>query len=752
MPRPTALCAILALALAALTMTSRANPLEDELGRSEVRIWSEAYPIVEGLTIAEMHLPERLERLGYERVSRKPERSGEWFWGNERAWIYRHAHRLAGEDIDAELIGLSLRNGDGLVVAGLTPEGRLHGLSARDAAWLEPELLSESLDGTRAVRRRIDLDRLPTHAWRALLAAEDHRFLEHSGVDARSIARALLANLSKGGVAQGGSTITQQLVKNRDLTPKRTLGRKVSEAVRALALEAEHDKHDILEAYLNTVYYGHVDGLAIHGIGTASRAYFGKSATQLTLVESATLAAIIQGPNRLSPIDHPDAAKERRDWVLSRMEELGWASASDVAAAKRSAVRAHETPPRPPPAQAFVRWVGDVAEELAPRRLEQGRGVIAETSLDAVLQHVAEDVVRDGLDDLRRAHPRLLHEKLQAALVAIDVETGGVLAHVGGDPAQHEDRFDRVRLARRQPGSAIKPFVLLEAFDDCGEQAPLTPATRVLDAPLALTVTDGEWRPENADDRFRGIVDLRTTLVDSLNVPTVRVARWCGFDATARRLRQVGFGVPEDAPPSMALGALETTPLALCRAITVFATPGVIVDPRPAWRLERPGGRGLENITRRAHRVASDAAAYLVDDCLRDAVVRGTGRAAQVARASVRGKTGTTSRQRDAWFAGHAGSVACVVWIGLDGAEPLGLSGGEAAAPLWQRFMQVAALARPPREVPRPDDLVVRWVDEETGRLVGDGREGAHAEVFRRGALPDSKRWWRIDEPLPPIE
>jgi penicillin-binding protein 1B len=743
---------VLLLLLAATALAARGNPLEDELGRSEVRIWSEAYPIVEGLTIAEMRLPERLERLGYERVTRRPEHPGEWFWGNERAWIYRHAHRLAGEDQDAKLIGLALRNGDGLVVAGLTPEGRLYALTARDALWLEPELLSESLEGDRAVRRRVDLDRLPEHAWRALLAAEDHRFFEHPGVDARSIARALLADISKGGVAEGGSTITQQLIKNRDLTPKRTLGRKLSEAVRALALETEYDKHDILEAYLNTVYYGHVDGLAVHGIGTAARAYFGKPATQLSLAESATLAAIIQGPNRLSPIDHADAAKERRDWVLARMEELGWASATDVAAAKRMPVRTRETPPGPPPARAFVRWVGDVAEQLAPRRIEQGRGVVAETSLDPELQDVAEDVVRDWLDELRDAHPRLRGEKLQAALVAMDVETGGILAHVGGDPAQSEDRFDRVRLARRQPGSAMKPFVLLEAFDTCGSQDALTPATRVLDAPLSLAVPEGTWRPENADDRFRGVVDLRTTLVDSLNIPTVRVARWCGFDATARRLRQVGFDVPEDAPPSMALGALETTPLALCRAITVFATPGVVVDPRPAYRLERPGGRGLENVARQAHRVASDSAAYLVDDCLRDAVVRGTGRAAHLERASARGKTGTTSHERDAWFAGHAGSVACVVWIGLDGADPLGLSGAEAAAPAWQRFMQVAALARPPREVPRPDDLVVRWVDDETGRLVGDNRDGAHAEVFRRSALPDSKRWWRIDDPLPPIE
>ncbi|MEM8931180.1 MAG: transglycosylase domain-containing protein, partial [Acidobacteriota bacterium] len=265
-----------------------ANPLIEELGRNAVRVKSGAFPLRAGGTVAGHALGDRLDQLGYARVrGRRPERPGEYFWGFERFWIYRRAHRLAGRDHDARLFALDLDRDSGRILGARDADDRPVDL---DRLWIEPLLLAESLAVDRAARRPTRLADLPEHVWRPVLAAEDGRFFDHIGLDGRSVARALLANARAGGVAQGGSTITQQLIKNRSLDSRRTLGRKASEAVRALALEAAHDKRHILEAYLDDLYLGHVDGLAIHGLATAARVYFSKPVDELSLAESAALA------------------------------------------------------------------------------------------------------------------------------------------------------------------------------------------------------------------------------------------------------------------------------------------------------------------------------------------------------------------------------------------------------------------------------------------------------------------------------
>ena len=755
----TARRAIVALcALFLLPAEATAGGLEAELGRSESRVRSAPFPLATGRTVWDYGLEERLERLGYARVrGRRPREPGEYFWGNEVFWLYRRAHRLRGDDHRAELFGLELGAGGRIVGYRTAKEADLDTAEGTgppqrvEVPWLEGELLSESLAGDRASRRAIALGDLPEHVWRAVLAAEDARFFEHAGVDARSLARALLANAKAGKVTQGGSTITQQLIKNRDLTPQRSLGRKASEAVRALALEAEYDKREILEAYLNQVYLGHLDGLAIHGFGAGARAYFSKPAEKLDLAQAAQLAAMIQGPNRLSPQRHPERVRKRRDWVLSRLEELGWAEPSAVAKARRRSVTPRVTRPDAPIAPHFLSWVAAVAEEEAPRHLSKGRGVVAETELDPLLQTHAEQAVRAWLKELRRKNRSLARVPLSAALVALDAETGGVLAYVGGDPAGERRGFDRARSARRQPGSAVKPLLLLEAFESCGGREPLHAASRIADQPLRLELPSGPWEPVNSDDRFRGVVDVRQALRESLNVPFVRVAQWCGLEATAARARRAGLEVPADPPPSFALGAVETSPLELARAYTVFATPGRTVAPRPIRRLERPGGRRLHGFKPRTRRVSSSESAYLIRDLMLDAAREGTARAAAVEGFEVAAKTGTTSERRDAWLAGHAGSVVTAVWVGRDDAKPLGLTGTRAAAPLWQRFMERAVKARPPRPVPRPDGIESLWVDAETGLLVRQTNKHARRELFRRGAKPRRDRFWRSDAPAPVI-
>ncbi|MEZ5331377.1 MAG: transglycosylase domain-containing protein [Thermoanaerobaculia bacterium] len=742
MPRVLRRLVALTLAAGVPAAGAAAGSLSAEPGRNDVRVWSGPYPLGTGRTVREMALPERLESRGYTRVHEKPDRPGEYFWGREIFWIHRHAYDDGAHTIEAELLGLRLDPADGRVTEVLREPASwpARWLGGGDLPALEPRLLGEAFGERRAPRRPIHFAALPERVWRPLLAAEDSRFFDHIGLDGIAIARAVLANLERGGVAQGGSTLTQQLVKLRDLSPRRSLGRKASEALRALALEAEYSKEEILEAYLDHVYYGHVDGVHLYGLGAAARAYWGREPEALSLAQAAALAALVQSPNRMSPVRNPEQLRPRYEWVLDRLADLGWADAGELAAARRGLPALDLHPPAAEPAMHYRRWLGQLASERAPERAEEGRGFLVRGTLDPVLQDWAEEAVARGLADLERREPALRRRPLAAALVALDATTGDVLAYVGG-PAGSE--LDRARAAERQPGSTVKPLVALQALERCGSREPVYPSRRVLDTPLTLELPSGPWSPQNSDRRYRDIVTVRQALVESLNVPTVRLARWCGFRATAETLRDAGLALPSEPPPSFVLGAVETTPLDLAAAYTTFAAAGRAARPRPILRLSRPSGARLLAPHPSRHRVASASATYLVTSLLEEVVDGGP--------EGSFGKTGTSSERRDAWFAGGAGSVVAAVWVGLDDGAPLGFVGSQAAEPIWRRFMERAAPARPPLPRERPDGVVEWWVQESTGLRVRDGRAGSEPYLFRRRYLPPKRRWWREDPAQRPI-
>ena len=300
--------------------------------------------------------------------------------------------------------------------------------------------------------------------------------------------------------------------------------------------------------------------------------------------------------------------------------------------------------------------------------------------------------------------------------------------------------------------SPVKPFVLLEAFDSCGERRPLYPASRIADEPLTIDLPSRDWRPENYDHRYRGTVTARLALAESLNVPTVRVARWCGFAATASVFSRIGFDLPADPPPSFVLGSLETTPLELARAYTVIAAAGKLLTPFAIRRLEKPEGRKLDRNRPHRRRVVDGEAAYLVRDVMKSAVAEGTAAAGRLEGLDVAAKTGSSSALRDAWFAGHAGSLVAVVWIGLDDSAPLGLTGASAAGPLWREFMKAAVPARPGFVQQVPKGIVEDWVDPMTGLRVSSRNQRARKEIFRRGALPPRNRFWRVDRSVPVVD
>jgi penicillin-binding protein 1A len=351
------------------------------------------------------------------------------------------------------------------------------------------------------------------------------------------------------------------------------------------------------------------------------------------------------------------------------------------------------------------------------------------------------------LRSLRRSHPKLSGAGLSAALVALDAETGMVLAYVGGDPADREDYFDRARKARRQPGSAIKPLLLLEAFQDCGERRPLHPATRVADEPLRVDLPSGPWEPANYGGGWSGVVDLRSALRRSLNVPFVRIALWCGPERSASRIGRTGLDIPADPPLSFSLGALEASPLELAGAYTVFATPGRVLEPAAIRRVERPSGGRMSAPRPKGRRVVNASTAYLIHDLMRDAVEQGTGRAASIEGLEVAGKTGSSSSLRDAWFAGDAGGIVTVVWVGLDNKGSLGMTAGRAAAPLWKLFMEPATSGRSELKVERPGDIVVRRIDSRTGLRLSPHSSKGREELFRRSTQPRKKRLLRRDRP-----
>ena len=291
----------------------------------------------------------------------------------------------------------------------------------------------------------------------------------------------------------------------------------------------------------------------------------------------------------------------------------------------------------------------------------------------------------------------------------------------------------------------------MERVEGSSACPPVNPATRIADEPLTIELPSGDWSPENFDRRFHGNVDLRLATRNSYNVPFVRLARWCGYDSVATRMRRAGLDIPGDLPPSFALGALEATPLQMAGAFSAFFNKGRAVEPTGVTRIERPAGRGLERGGTDDHRVGSDEASFIVLDLLRDAVENGTGRNASIPGLRVAGKTGTSNSLRDAWFVGGAGSVVTAVWVGRDGGGTLGLTGSVAAAPMWKAFMERAVLARPGHDVSQPRGVVVRRVSTRSGLLYGRDSSRGREELFRSAALPRRNRFWRRDREMPVI-
>ncbi|MDZ4258762.1 MAG: PBP1A family penicillin-binding protein [Gemmatimonadales bacterium] len=566
-------------------------------------------------------------------------------------------------------------------------------------------------------REPVAIGEFPDHLIYAVLAVEDQRFREHHGLDLRRIGGAMAANVKAGGITQGGSTITQQLAKNLYLHSGRTPLRKFRELAMAVTLEARYDKEQILEAYLNEIYFGQDGGRAIHGIGAAARFHFGKDARKLSLAESALLAAMIRAPNRLAPLRHPDDARARRDLVLDLMVAQGRATPAEVGRAKRARMPTRNHSERTIDGRYFRDLVASDHRKRVPLR-----GEVVHTTLDAGLQRAAERAVQSGLarDGLGGA---------EAALVAIDPRTGEVLALVGGRD-YGASQFNRATAARRQPGSAFKPVVAAAALAPRGDEPPAyTLASVVQDEPFRVRSASGTWEPVNYDRTFRGDVTVREALQQSLNVPFARIGMTVGPEEVVAMGRRLGITSPLRAVPSLALGSSEVTLLELVRAYGVLASGGLLASTRTVFEADQHG----QLTTSTAERVLDPRVAYLVTSALQGAVAEGTGRAI-ASRGAIAGKTGTTNDWRDAWFIAYTPSLVVGVWVGHDDGTSLRRTGATAALPIVSRFLAEGAPQAGRERFDVPDGIVEGYTTSGGGWF----SVCTERELFIEGTEPET--------------
>ncbi len=596
---------------------------------------------------------------------------------------------------------------------------------------LEPRVLASIYGPDLIERRPVRLAALPRELVLAVLAAEDAGYFEHRGVSITGIARAAWVNLMRGGVAQGGSTLTQQLAKNLYLTHDRTMVRKVREGLLSLSLELRFDKSRLLEAYLNEIYWGRSGRVSLLGVGAVSRAMFAKDAAELTLNEAALLAGIIRSPSNLDPREYPEAALKRRNQVLERMVELEWITpehAEGVLAADLPELRNGLTD----------RYRGYFVDAVR-REVEQRYGKVdlsvagwsLLSTLDLEDQLAAEAILPWGLELLEQTGER---DQLQGVLMSADPETGEIRAWVGGRDYV-ESQFDRGSLARRQPGSAFKPIVLAAAL----ENGSATPATMLDDSPLRMKDDDGVWEPQNYDRQFRGWMTTRDVIEQSINVPSIRLGQKTGWTKVVATARKMGVTSPLRPLPSMALGSFEIGPVELLTVYSTLATGGV----RPELHLLRGAldsqGEPVRGEPAAApKRVLRPEVAYQVNHVLQGVLDRGTARRTRVMgfRDPLAGKTGTTNGGRDSWFVGYAPNRATLVWVGYDDNLASGLSGSTAALPIWTRF---ADERRPPggyRVFQPPPGMRFVPIDVVTGQMAVKGCSEIRTEAFFDDQLP----------------
>ncbi len=600
---------------------------------------------------------------------------------------------------------------------------------------LEPARIGGIYPAHKEDRILVRLEEVPQLLPKALMAVEDRNFYSHFGIAPASIGRAMLANMRAGQIVQGGSTLTQQLVKNFFLTRDQTLLRKGNEALMSILLEWHYEKDDILETYLNEVYLGQAGTRSINGFGLASQFYFGESLKDLDVHQIALLVGMVKGPSYYNPRRHPERATQRRNLVISEMEDAGLIDSAKAARARGLSLGVSAKPSYSE--NRYPAYIDLVRRHLARDYKEadlRSEGLRIFTTLNPAIQYAAEYAVTDTLPRLASGE---VGKALEATLVVTAKDSGEVLALVGGKDPQFAG-FNRALDANRPIGSLIKPFTYLTALEQPDRYTLMTP---VLDKSFTLEFDDGRrWQPKNYDGEERGEVPLHRALSKSYNLPAVRVGLDVGVPAVIKTMRAFGVVTPISEYPSMLLGSVAMSPVTVAQTYQGLATSGFNTPLRTIREVTDSAGGALSRYNLEVDQVADPAAVHLLQYAMQETMQEGTGRSAYYSvpkELTLAGKTGTTDDGRDSWFAGFSGDLLAVAWVGRDDNGPTALTGATGALPVWSRFMaQVPQHGFSPVV---PDGVSYHWVNPEKQALTDEYCDNARLLPFISGSEPTQR-------------
>ena len=684
------------------------------------RVYADWIELRAGMPLEESDLRLALDAARYRRATGKPYAPGQYRRRGSIFEIYLRPFVYPDRSEPGAPTLVEIRDGQvasiGNGFSETTPRGLLR---------VDPQLLAEFSDQERERRSYLPLAKIPRHVALAVVASEDRRFFRHMGLDILGIGRATARNVRAGSFVEGGSTISQQLAKNVFLSRQRTFTRKLHEALLAVMIEFRYSKDQILEFYLNQIYLGQRGTWSVCGIEEGALYYFNKHASELTLGEAALLAGIIPAPNRFSPYRDAESAITRRNEVLEDMVASGFVSRAEAQRARKTPLRFAPNPAPLTRAPYFVDYVREVLSKDISEADLSTRGLQVFTTLDPRLEDAAERCVREGTREADARSPigGASRDPAQGALLAIEPQNGAIRAMVGGRDYR-ESSFNRAVESRRQPGSAFKPFVYVAALDTpfSGRRPPLTAATLLDDMPDSFQTSFGMWAPRNYENTYYGRVTAARALARSLNVATVRLEFLVGIPKISQMAHALGIQSRLREVASLALGTSEVTPMELTTAYATLANGGVMVKPVAVRAVLDRGGNLVWTPRRESRRVIRPETAYMATTLLQGPVIYGTAASIRSQFGFLRpaaGKTGTTDDENDAWFVGYTPDLVAGVWVGCDRNRRIGLSGTQAAVPIWARFMDIAHRGKPVRDFLAPPGVIDVWIDADTGYRAG---------------------------------
>ncbi|GBE15184.1 MAG TPA: PBP1A family penicillin-binding protein [Proteobacteria bacterium] len=605
-------------------------------------------------------------------------------------------------------------------------------------ATYEPSAVTTILsdDGTPIsslfVERRIPvpLREIPKDLIEAIIAVEDSRFYQHFGLDIKGIARAVWKDVTTLRMAEGGSTLTQQLAKVLFLTPEKTITRKLKEAILAINIERRYSKDEILTMYLNQIYLGE----GAYGVEAAARTYFGKGVRELDLAECAMIAGLPRSPTLYSPLNHPKKAAARMRVVLLRLLNEGYINDETYRLTVEEGVTLRPSAAPEDPAPYFTEIVRRNLESRISANLIYRGGLVIESTLNLDMQRDAENAVKKGLESYAKRHPEGGTEPVQAAMVALDPSTGDIKAMVGGRDFT-QSPFNRATQAKRQPGSSFKPVLYAAALS-----SGFTPSDILNDSPMEISIKgqSAPWVPRNYSKQYHGPVTLRTALEKSLNAASVDLLLRLGYQPVIDTARRLGISADLKPYPSMALGTFDVSLLQMVSAFGVFDNNGILASPHLVKRVKDREGSVIWEAPSHLSDVLSPQVSYQMTNLLEGVNRYGTGRRSRAMGRPSGGKTGTTDGYHDAWFIGYVPGLTAGAWVGFDHSKDLGYgeTGARAALPIWMNFMENALKDVPPTPFPVPDGIDLVEVDPVSGLLAGPACPHTIVEAFIPGTAP----------------